>query len=172
MGYTISIGNAVLKRDDDWDEPYQRIEVEPASHDDAPDHDRYTGKGNSRSPSYTVWHDFCKEAGIYPLFYGSGWNRSTCRYDPCPENFHRETPLIIHHPGAEPISVKDADYVSNALKNYKMQNPDAVPGFWDTDKHHNEIDNGKDPILARLVWLEFWFRWAVENCQYPTVENT
>ena len=54
------------------------------------------------------------------------------------------------------------------------------PGFWGMDKFDREKqawvpspDAGKrDPILARLLWLDFWMGWALANCETPAVENS
>lgn len=166
MGYNLTIGNARLH----YYPEYQHlcIEAEPAQHPDAPDHDPYTGKGNSRSPSYTAWHDFCLEAGIEPLFYGGGWDRDLRAYRKCPENFHRERPLLVEHPGVQPLCRRDLEYVKAARLRREATNGGREPGFWDDDGK----DNGKDPTLARLLWLEFWLKWALDNCAIPVLENT
>lgn len=114
MGYTFKIGNAVPKSSKD--DGYLRAEwvVEPKSLDDAPifPNDDMTGNGNDRSPSYSVWADFCRDAGIYDVFYDEATKTST-------------TP-----------------------------------------------DEGKyDPYLARLIWLEWWMTWALDNCETPAIEN-
>jgi hypothetical protein len=28
-----------------------------------------------------------------------------------------------------------------------------------------------DYMLARLIWLDWWMRWALENCETPAIEN-
>jgi len=83
MGYTLTIGEAKLSYEPE--DLYLTIEAEGATHEDAPDHDRFTGKSNSRSPSYTAWADFCREAGLYELFYGQGWDRNLCQNRDCTE---------------------------------------------------------------------------------------
>ena len=52
MGYTITIGEAKLYYDQEYN--YVCIEAEDVTHPDAPDHDNTCGKRNSRSPSYGV----------------------------------------------------------------------------------------------------------------------
>lgn len=169
MGYTITIGNAALKFDQD--DLYLRIDVEGAEHPDAPAHCRFTGNGNSRSPSYTTWHEFCQDAGIYPLFYGQGWDRDARRYRECPEGFHRETPLLVEHPGCQPICHADLGYITAARIRREQTNGGKPAGFFESIGGC-EIDNGTDHTLARLLWLEFWVRWALENCTIPAVGNT
>jgi hypothetical protein len=172
MGYNISIGQAEIEYDQDL--LYMTIGVENATHVDAPDHDPFTGNGNSRSPSYTTWSDFCKDAGITELFYGQGWSREDRWYRPCSDDFHRETPILRDHPGAQPINEHDVEYVQRKLADYKELHPDAIPGFWDYGKETDwkVVDNGTDPVLARFIWLEFWMDWAVKNCKQPVIANT
>lgn len=170
MGYNIGIGEAFIARLDD---ETQRIWVRTTRLDDAPNHCPFTGKGNWRSPSYSVWSEFCKDAGVYELFYGQGWSGDIGRYESCSDGFHREKPLLQQHLGAAAIGVKDADFVSGKLRDYRAAHPFALEGFWEIDpKTGAETDTGLDPVLARLVWLEFWTRWAVENCDKPTVANS
>jgi hypothetical protein len=166
MGYTFTIGNARL-RYHKGDESIS-IEAVPATHQDAPAHDPFVGIGNSRSPSYTAWTDFCKDAGIYELFYGQGWSREDRRYLPCSEGFHREKPLRDEHPGAVPLLPADLEYVRAARIRREKTNGGRPAGFWEDDG----TDNGNDHTLARLLWLEFWIDWALENCEIPIIQNT
>ena len=167
MGYTITIGQAVI----DYYEDSVSIDAESATHPNAPDHCPFTGNGNTRSPGYSAWHEFCEAAGLTELFYGGGWQSPG--YAPCSDGFHRETCLLNEHPGAQPINKADAEYVSKKLAEYRDKHPDAKPGFWDFGEHTGwrEVDNGNDPVLARLLWLDFWMRWAVENCTQPILAN-
>jgi hypothetical protein len=170
MGYNLTIGDARFEWTAEGDfEPSLRIVADIVTRADAPDHDSFTGKSNSRSPSYTTWHDVCREAGVYPLFFGGGWSRDERRYLPPPDDFHRETPLLARHPGFQAIGPKDAAYIKAALVTYMEKHPNAKPGFYDDEASD---DGSLDPVLARLVWLDFWFSWAVENCARPIFENT
>jgi hypothetical protein len=153
MGYTFTVGNAVPKHSKE-DFPYLHAEweVEDTTHPDAPTfpNDEMTGDGNSRSPSYSVWADFCREAGIYGLFYD--------------ERGH----LLAGHPGCIGIDQDFADGVALALRRVRA-NATLPPGFeeWTyqgTPRH--------DYTLARLMWLDFWVRWALENCETPAIQNT
>jgi len=170
MGYNISIGNAILnytKGDERID-----VNVESATHPDAPAHCPYTKDGNMRSPSYTAWSDFCKEAEIYELFYGKGWSRDERRYLECGDDFHRETPLLAEHPGAFALLPADHEYLQAARMKREQTNGGKPAGFWEIDSEWNEVDNGNDHVLARLLWLEFWVGWALDNCSIPTIKNT
>lgn len=172
MRYTITIGEADIFYS--ADDPAVWIEAKFATDENAPNHCPFTRTGNSRSPGYAAWSDFCRDAGISELFFGQGWSRERATYDPCPDGFHRESPLFINHPGAQAINQLDADYISQKLDEYMRNRPDAEPGFWEMGEHTKwkVVDNGKDPVLARLLWLDFWFRWAVKNCERPIIQNT
>jgi hypothetical protein len=166
MGYNITIGELDVFYDQE--DSYIGLTAKVVEEENAPDHCKYTGKGNSRSPSYTAWSVFCEEAKISELFYGQGWSSEFRQYLNCGEDFHREVPLLRDHPGAQPITQKDLNYIQYKLKNYQETNPNAVPGFWE----EYNVDNGKDPVLARLIWLEFWMNWALENCERPVIANS
>jgi hypothetical protein len=163
MGYNLTIGEAVIEVNDE----YVRIAAEFAESDDAPTHCHFTKNGNSRSPSYTAWSEFCKAAEIYELFYGEGWSREERRYIP-KQDFYRETVLLGEHPGAAVIIPADLTYIRDARIKRELINGGREPGFWDDDG----VDNGKDHVLARLLWLEFWFDWALKNCENPVIQNT
>jgi hypothetical protein len=161
MGFNFTIGNAkieISKEDSDISLCIDEIE-----HPDAPDFCEYVRKGNVRSPSYTGWHDFCVEAKIEELFYGIEGQEGNCS-----ENFHRETCLIADHPGIALLTEKDFEYIKAARVFRESTNGGKEPGFWDDDNK----DNGKDHVLARLIWLEWWFRWALDNCEYPCISNS
>lgn len=166
MGYNITVGNARINYD--AAELYMRLDCEGAENDAAPDHCPYTGKSNCRSPSYTGWSDFCKDAGIAEMFYGQGWSRDERRNLECSEGFYRESPIISGHPGIQPIGQGDLDYVRAARIRREQSNGGKPAGFWNDDG----TDNGNDYCLARLLWLEFWIEWALKNCQYPAIHNS
>lgn len=171
MGYTLTIGEATLHFVPE--DQYLRIEAQRATQPGAPNHDRFTGNGNSRSPSYTGWKEFCEEAGISELFYGGGWDREARGYRECSENYHRSTPLLAEHPGSQPLCDGDLKEVRAARMHREKNNGGREPGFWDYDKEtHQDIPNDKDSTLARLLWLEFWIAWALENCRIPILQNT
>lgn len=163
MGYNLTIGEAVIARDDD----FIRIHAESVSHPDAPAFGEPTDHTSSRWPSYTVWADFCRQAGIEELFFGGGWvvGLHGGGYAPCSDNFHRETPMLAEHPGVAVIMPADADYVRAALTRYQAKHPDVEPGF-------TESNNVAAATLARLIWLDYWFDWAVKNCTNPVLANS
>jgi hypothetical protein len=153
MGYTFRIGNAVPKHSkEDFPYLHAKWEVEPATDPQAPTflNDEMTGNGNSRSPSYTVWANFCREAGIYGLFYD--------------ERGH----LLAGHPGCIGIDQDFADGIALALR--RVRAASTLPaGFTDWNYEGPDI---VDATLARLMWLDFWVRWALEYCETPAIQNT
>jgi hypothetical protein len=153
MGYSITIGNAVpffSKEDGDL---YACWRVEGATSDQAPTfiNDQMTGNSNGRHPSYTGWSDFCRETCLYDLFYKE-WEGFFCR-----------------HPGCVMITEEHYTEVHNALEEYQ-KNATKPPGF---GKWTDDVDEiAYDPQLARLMWLDFWMRWALDNCETPAIQNS
>jgi len=170
MGYTLTIGEALMRYEPD--DLYLWIEAERTTHPDAPDHDEYTGKSNSRSPSYSVWSNLCQETGLYELFYGGRTDYKTGHITPSAP--HRNDGLITSHPGHAVLGQADLDLVRQARERRQASNGGKEPGFWDAspERPWESIDNGKDPTLARLIWLEFWIDWALKTCKIPIIQNT
>ena len=161
MSYTFLIGNAVPEFDKEGGILSARWRVESAESDSAPTfpNDDMTGNGNDRSPSYSAWHAFCREAGIYDVFYD--------------ERGH----LHAGHPGCVMITKDDLDRVRSSLE-MRKEIATLPPGFEGWPKFNKETqtwesdDVGKyDSTLARLIWLEWWMCWALENCETPAIEN-
>lgn len=149
MGYNIYIGNAVPQFNKS-DFPYlsARWTVEPTEHPDAPDFSVDgcpTGNGNGRGPSYSVWTDFTKWAGLYEMFY------------------NEDDGFLRPHPGCCGITVEQVQEVEAAL-HHKKNVATRPAGFSE--------DGSLDHNLARLMWLAFWMRWAVENCETPAIFNS
>ena len=149
MGYNIYIGNAVPEFDKS-DFPYlsARWTVEAAEHPDAPDFSAdncITKNTNRRFPSYGVWTDFTKWAGLHEMFYDE------------------HVGFLRPHPGCCGITREQVEVVERALEQ-KKRSATLPAGFSDAcSKDHN---------LARLMWLAFWMRWAVDNCETPAIFNS
>lgn len=158
MSYSIYIGNAVphFEKDDDYLLAEWRVQL--ASHPDAPTfpHDTLTGNSNSRHPSYSGWANFCDAAGLADLFRD------------------KYTGLMREHPGCQLLKESHYHVVKEALDRWKASS-DKPPGFADdkiVDGKWTLVDKDKyDPILARLIWLEWWMRWALDNCETPAIFN-
>jgi hypothetical protein len=151
MGYTLKIGNAVptFSKDDGY--LYAAWEVTNMSSTEAPvfPGDETTGNTNSRSPSYTGWHDFSHATGLAELFYD--------KYEG----------LLNQHPGCFMLTEEHGETVRQAVAQYPRTLP---PGFDDGD---TPGFSGKyDPHLARLLWLDYWVQWALKHCETPAFQNT
>jgi hypothetical protein len=107
-----------------------------------------------------VWHDFCKETGIYDVFYDERGQ------------------LHAGHPGCVLLKKSDVERVREARVRWQKTStlPPGFAGFPQhnqaTDKYESPDEGKYDPHLARLMWLEWWMDWALANCETPAIENT
>jgi len=147
MGYYIAIGNAVPEFSKEDGYLYAGWVVEKTSNEDAPSFigDECTGKRNIRLPSYTGWSEFCEKVGLYDLFFKQ-WEG-----------------LFRQHPGCVMITQEHYQTVADALVEYQ-KHAKRPPGY---DNFGNY-----DYDLARLMWLEYWMKWALENCETPAIYNS
>ena len=152
MGYSFYIGNAVPEFSKEDGELTARWVVGRTENDNAPtfQNDQCTGSSNGRHPSYSGWYSFCEEAGLVDLFYD--------------ERGH----LLAGHPGCALLTADDLARVRAALhlRRAKSRYP---PGF---SAAMSANDGECDACLARLIWLEWWISWALENCETPAIQNT
>ena len=215
MSYDIYIGEAVIDAPDPAEHNDLDIVVKGLLLPDAPTfpNDETTGNGNGRSPGYLQWSDFCREAGIYDLF------------------FDEEEGMMRRHPGCFLLRQRDLDRVRSALDRWRTAHPGTVPGFGNSAYFAHEIEHRSlwmearrslwmkargwqawsdfcrasgisdlffdeeaayvaqaldemrkaaaglpasgeyDPILARLIWLEWWMTWALRECKVPAIHN-
>ncbi len=96
---------------------------------------------NKRQPSYNGWSDFCEAVGLRQMFFED---------------------LLVRHPGSVRITQQHANAIPSATGYYKQAHPEAQARFGYSDE---------DAHLARLLWLGWWFEWALENCQRPGIYN-
>jgi len=172
MGYTLKIGEACFEGDKD--EAYLRVWAKSEAHDDAPTfpNDEMTGNGNSRSPSYTGWAEFCRDTGLYGMFYGLDGRRDPyMKEDP---SCHRETPILSDHPGFAALNAADVLAVRHALDQHITKHGDLTPGFrgWAEKEEDAPSDANACAARARLIWLHYWTDWAVNNCENPVLVNS
>jgi hypothetical protein len=171
MGYTIIIGEAEF--DGDKVEAYLRVWARSEAHDTAPTfpNDAMTANGNSRSPSYTGWSGFCRETGLYGMFFGVDGRRDPyMRSDP---SCHRDVPIMADHPGYAAINEEDVFAIQQALERHVAKYGELTPGFrdWlerDEDAPANAMQCAQ---RARLLWLHYWCEWAVRECAHPVIAN-
>lgn len=149
MAYDIVIGQGVIRTDDDEIGP--QMVVEEIILKDAPCFPNDpTGQSNIRRPAYSVWSNFCKETGLTNWFF-------------TPDGGVRGG-----HPGNFMITPMDIAVVSLALEKYKTTTIEE-PGFNESWERRGPISyNGN---LARLIWLDWWMRWAIQNCTNPILTN-
>lgn len=150
MGYTIRIGNATPREIGD-EYCGDRWIVEGYSHEGAPTfpNDEMTGNSSSRFPSYSGWEKFVTAAGIEDLFHDV------------------EHGLMRKHPGTALLTESHWQQIKDALESWK-QNAHLPPGFTE----HPLSPTQYDGVLARLLWLEYWFRWVLDNCKTPAIYNS
>jgi hypothetical protein len=112
---------------------------------------------NRRMPGYSQWNDFCDETGLRSLFF-----------DP-------NEGLMRSHPGAFPLKPSHLARVQEAVIARYHACPGRDPG-WDYDPHwatKDDVDDGvrgRDPNLARLLWLEYWIDRALKG-EKPVIQN-
>lgn len=154
MSYDIYIGECVMRETEEETEHFRVIDgkrvyferyVLEMAHPYAPvfENDFMTKNENHRHPGYSQWSEFCQIAGLDALF------------------FDRKTGLMREHPGIQEIKSEHYLVIAKALNNWKATHPDAIPGFGE----------GEDYILARIIWLEWWFRYALHNGEFPAIMN-
>lgn len=155
MGWTIKIGNATPVFTDDQDGLQAHWDVEDTEVDNAPAFPNDASlKTNSRSPSYTVWKEFCQQTGLYDLFYD------------------KKSGLLKQDQPVVKINQGHLKTIKSALKAYQAKATKPA-GFSDCKVDADKIVyidvDRYDSTLARLMWLEFWFNWALENCEKPAI---
>lgn len=156
MGYTIKIGNATpYHHKEHFPTLSAGWEVETIFIHDAPIFPNDPAENsNTRWPAYTVWSDFCINTGLHDFFY----DETGC--------------LRGGHPGCIGITQYAVDLVSAALDRYR-EKAILPPGFEPIDSFFDEFDmaSNYDYDLARLIWLDWWMKWAIKNCETPAIQN-
>jgi hypothetical protein len=124
-----------------------------------------TERTNSRSPSYTMWAEFCDDVGLQPLF------------------FDKQHGLMREHPGWFQFGPEHLLIVRRAREAYEKQHPGLVPGWAEDDywsrrrRGQMEPNPGDEQYttegghLARLLWLEWWMDYALKHFDHPGIAN-
>lgn len=148
MGYSITIGELLVETypDEAMECSGLRLTAKSVRRDDAPAYGEPTDFTNERWPSYSAWHDFAESAGIFELLFDYGGN------------------LIGGHPGVRLITVDMLNIVEAARINMESREP----------KPQSTMENytRENGAYCRLLWLEYWMRWAIENCKTPVIANS
>ncbi len=150
MGYNLIIGEAIIEKypEDEFGDGYVEITVEGARQDDAPAFDDPTDYTNERWPSYTAWHEFAEAVGIEDILFDTDSNGS----------------IRGGHPGHFLITDKFKSEIDSAVDRHMMKYPDAVPTY--------DSERPQDYQLPRLLWIQYWTDWALENCTNPIFKNS
>jgi hypothetical protein len=150
MSYSIYIGERMQGEQEPGEDFIYADFAQGISLPEAPKfvNDEMTGNGNSRHPSYSGWSNFVDACGLTDLFY------------------NKTNGLMREHSGCADIDVTHLKIVKGALDAWPRT---KEPGFsgW-----NGEDQDKYDAVLARLIWLEWWMRWAIENCKRPCLSNT
>jgi len=168
MGYSLLIGERVfdeeyyremLRDDPDLDlTEYCFYHVLPKKLEEAPAFpgDDLSQHGNDRHPSYSGWAEFCDDVGLADLFFD--------RENGC---------LIQEHSGVMRLERQHYYAVRVARKRYQAQYPQAMPEVGPYD-YRTGFDKQEtcNYNLIRLLWLEWWMKWALENCKEPSFYNS
>lgn len=143
MGYTLTIGELKVIPDLSaaLDDDGLFFTAEAVSHEGAPAFGEPTDHSNSRWPSYTAWAETMRDTGLYDVFFWDGT-------------------LLGGHPGARLVTQRLRETVSSALASYREAHP--VEAEFGTDEGAN---------ICRLIWLDYWIGWALENCKTPVIAN-
>lgn len=158
MSWDILIGQAEIPSDKDykrdsevWAGIEYRVEVRVMTHKDAPVFPNDpVGNSNKRMPGYIPWVDSLNSSGLYDLFFDRDEGLMTSGRSSC-----------------HVIREQEYDKIVQAKKLWQDKYPEATPGFA-KDNQDKDYDM-HDAILARLLWLEWWFRWALDNCSRPAI---
>ena len=180
MSINISVGNAYMDYDHKY--PHVSLDIELKKLKGAPNgfdaflmlsdghvetaiYDKKDEPGsNDVEITYTNNAMWTRLAGIHSYMLGhprSRFGKPETR-DKSMEEAGNEKGLVEQHPGVCAINQADADFITDKLTEFRAMNPDVAEGLADD----------KSQTLKLLVWLEFWMRWAVENCEYPAIGNS
>ena len=159
MGYDIYIGEARI--DGEHHDEEITVDVGSVTLAEAPafPNDVRSDHVNHRHPSYTGWVDWTETVGLHSMF------------------FDVDAGLMRAHPGTFRLLPEHLDKIAKALKKWRAAHPYAEPGWCGCMicapmfEKHDALHVERDGQLARLMWLEWWVRWALANCKMPCIHN-
>lgn len=103
--------------------------------------DEVNAHKNWRIIDYWTWGKFCRETDLKDLFENKKYG------------------LLRNDREAMPLTQDHVFQVQQAMMRWEKDHPGAVPGFGEP----------YDPMFARLVWFEWWMRWATTHCECPGI---
>lgn len=165
MGYNIYIGEAYIFYD--AENGYCAIDVKIHKNVNAPNfgHGDISSITNARYPSYTGMSNFLRKVSLSEMF------------------FDEENGIMREHPGCFPITNLHLNKIKEAKTIWENNNlgcQNKIPDAKNEPKDFNKWDYDKQEIYtdkfdwdyARLIWYEFWFEWALNNCINPVIYNS
>ena len=139
----------------------------------------YMTRGSHCAPSYSAWTDFTRQHGLHDVFFLEG---------PTPWWTDNEgnsfEPLLIRHPGAQPLDQAHLDRFLRAQQAHKVSYDQAAEAIeaWDARRQARREQGAKvdhDDQLAtpywdaiRLNWLVYWTQYALNYAEFPTFANS
>lgn len=147
MGYSITIGELQVDKypEDGIESDCISFSAKGVSHESAPAFGEPTDFTNSRWPSYSAWSNFLEYAGLYDAFF---CNRR----------------LIGGRPGVRLVTKEMLELIQESKLRMESENPPPVA----TMENYTE----KNGYYCRIIWLEYWCKWALENCETPVIANS
>jgi hypothetical protein len=151
MPVTITIGEKV------WNDEIEAWDIERTTSPTAPifPNDAILEPfGNWRYVDYPVWKALAEECGIQEWLG-----------------------RIIDSQNSDIIQALNEDDYRTVSEAYLLRTAfnEGKPG-WDfqrdmlePDQSVGELPSRFDEYLARLLWLRFWIRWSLDNCEAPSV---
>jgi len=183
VGYNIRIGEALPVIY--WDDRMARIQAADqdgvalgAPLNTSGDH------SNFFYPGYLVWSEFTKQTGLFSVFYAPRCPNSTTfpcsRYkDDCPFCGGGRKSVWWVPEGQDPSQGQEGLIRSCGSSKLTEDHYTAfvtarqtwldLPG--EVRAGAVNAEDGRDMGLARLDFLVFWTRWALDNCEYPTFSS-
>lgn len=100
MSYYFKIGELNVTFDNSVENPHIRLGTARQKRDDAPAFGDRFDYCNELNVAYPAWKGFCKNVGLYELFYGDGKN--DC--------------LLENHPGCVPLTTRHQSKINEVFK--------------------------------------------------------
>lgn len=147
MGYSITIGELDIQKnpEDGLEASCLWFSAIGVSIDGSPAFGEPTDSTNQRWPSYSAWSNFMDYVGLTDVFFFDG-------------------NLIGGHPGVRLVTNNMVSRIKEAREKLESMDEPPLP----TMENYTE----KNGYYCRLIWLEYWCEWAIENCNTPVIANS
>lgn len=143
MGYSITIGELLVET-----HPEDAMECSGLS---------FLAKGerHGNAPAFGEPTDFTNER--WPSY--TAWH-NFIKHCGLYELFFCEGHLIGGHPGIRLITREMLEAITASRVQLESQTPAPV------------AELSSDSNYCRLLWLEYWVKWALDNCKTPVISNS